>query len=208
MQRALTLYRSNPTNGNFRRVHTVAWPWVRRTANNAVSRYATLGAVDADDVANEGLLALSNAARRFVHYCPRCGDAFILKSGLERHAMEAHRLRGISPLVGIEKFSCMNSKLAMKRTANRLICIDEILVDEIDKSVAAGAEPFADGDVLLDVIIRQAAAKLSDAAAELLKDVLMSSFPEQISASPAFEELSACLAPMLIPDMRSMRGAN
>lgn len=166
MHTALIRYRSEPTDRNFKTLYDASRGWIRGAAVSTVRQYHGLTSADVDDVANEGLLSLANAARRFVYFCPRCGDAFVYRSSLEAHAREEHRVRGPAALVSLEKFAQVNSRLGMKRTARRLLRPGEVLDDDPASDLVVAPS------ILTEILVRDAARRLSGEAEKLLLELV------------------------------------
>lgn len=140
MERELRAYRANPTDARFAEVYRLARPWLTTVSETTVRRYTTALSISgsAEDVAVEGAVAISAAARRFVYLCEDCGRAFVHVSDLGAHQRKEHRRRGACALVSLKKFALTSARLAMKRTARRLVRSSECLVpapEEVDLDV-------------------------------------------------------------------------
>lgn len=121
MRAELLAYRANPSDLRFNRLYRAAHPWLISTGISTVRRYSNLSVSGAlDDVVNEGALALSTSARRFVHFCGDCGRVFVHGRDLSLHAMSDHRRRGAAGAVTLDTFARTSARLVMKRTARRL----------------------------------------------------------------------------------------
>lgn len=195
MQTELIRYRAEPTNRNFKSLYDVSRDWIRIVAGATVKSYHGLKSADFDDVANEGLLSFANAARRFVYFCPRCGDAFLHRRSLVRHCREAHRVRGVAELVSISKFAQVNSRLAMKRTARRLLR-PEVLVDDLEVVSGSVVSGSVESETFVEVLLGRAKALLSDSAERLLVEIVRSGHRPELG--PDLDEIRSVLAPELI----------
>ena len=195
----LLQYRADPTDLNFNRVATAYSPWIGRTGAEALRRLRrSPNSVDLDDLRVEGLLSLSRSARRFLHFCPVCGATFLQRTDLLRHAAEAHRVRGIEEVVGIETFCEVSARLAMRRAARRLIRPEEVLLDEPPEPIDAGAEER----LILADLVRRAEERLSGEALALLIRLVVSGAP----AAPASKRGRARRVPSLSLRMRKLMG--
>lgn len=162
MEMELRAYRANPTDGRFGDVYRVARPWLKAAGISTLKTYPSLSISGSlDDVVLEGALALSRSARRFVYLCDSCGAAKIHLSDLDAHQRNEHRVRGGLPLVGLSTFSQTSARLAMKRTARRLLR-PEILEEE-PETVEACLRPAEDVEaaMLFEVFVRRLRMRLS-----------------------------------------------
>lgn len=199
---ALLLYRANPTDLNFNSLARTYEPWLQRTGRDALSRFSHLSpTADLDDLRVEGLLSLSRSARRFVHFCPVCGETFLDRRGLRAHAAGEHRVLGAEGLIGIETFCDISARMAMRRAARRLIRPEEILVEEFPEPVDGDQEER----IILADLLRCAEARLSGEALALLVRLLCGEVPV---AGPALRGNRAARVPTLARRMRDLIGPN
>ena len=134
---ALLAYRDHPTNLTFDRAYRPLCGWLHATAGSIVRSYPALDpSVDSDDVCSEGTLALFHAARRYVYFCGECGKVFLHGGDLDRHGVCVHRRCGCASTLSISQFSRESARLAMRRTANRLVTPYD-LDDELEVSFDA-----------------------------------------------------------------------
>ena len=178
MELQLRAYRANPTEARFNDVYHVARPWLKATGISTLKTYPSLSISGSlDDVVIEGALALSRSSRRFVYLCDVCGAAVVHLSDLDAHQRDEHRVRGGLPLVGLSKFSKTSARLAMKRTARRLLR-PEILEPEPEVVEAVHRSPEDVEDVeaamLFEVFIRQVRSRLTARARANLELLLRS----------------------------------
>ena len=177
---ALINYRADPNNRSFSKVCQIYRPWLRMNGMWTLNKFPTLSPTgDLDDLTNEGLLAISRSARRYVFFCTVCGKAFIQKVDLSNHAMIEHRIRGAASLVSLKTFVEVSAKLAMKRTAQRLIKPEEIL----DPNPDVGIIYFSEEEILIELLIQKASERLSVEALKVLKRILLSDRPRYITSS-------------------------
>lgn len=175
METTLRAYRANPTDSRFADVYRVARPWLKAAGISTIRNYPSLSISGSlDDVVVEGALALSRSSRRFVYLCDACGAAKLHLADLGAHQREEHRTRGGLPLVGLSTFAQTSARLAMKRTARRLLR-PEILEEE-PETVEACLRPSEDVEaaVLFQVFVRQLRSRLS-ARALLNLELLLAS---------------------------------
>jgi hypothetical protein len=168
MEAELRAYRSDPTDARFADVYRVARPWLRSVGIATVRRYSNLTVSGSlDDVVVEGALAISNATRRFVYLCGGCGRAFVHLSSLTTHQRERHRRRGNGELVSLSKFVRTSARLAMKRTARRIVR-PEVLDPDV--------EPVVDGEaearIVFEVLVAGVRERLSAWAVVNLENLL------------------------------------
>lgn len=162
---ALLEYRANPTDENFNAVAREYAPWLRRTGFETMRGfYGISPSVDLDDLTNEGLLSISRSARRFLHFCPTCGETFLDRADLRAHAAAEHRVLGRVELVGIDLFVQTSAKLAMRRAVRRSLRPEEVLVNELPEVADADQE----GRLILADLLRTAEARLSGESLALL----------------------------------------
>jgi hypothetical protein len=189
MERELRAYRANPTDARFVAVYRIAQPWLRSAAIATVGRYHNLtisGAVD--DVVLEGALAISSSARRFVYLCD-CGRAFVHVSDLAKHQRETHLRRGGCEVVSLERFVTTSARLAMKRTARRIVR-PEILDPEVESTEFDGLDPCraraeVEARVVFAVLVSSVRDRLSARARVNLECILRRDLP----TGEAVEEL-------------------
>lgn len=188
MEAELRSYRANPTDARFAAVYRVAKPWLRSAAIATVSRYPSLtvsGAVD--DVVVEGALALSTSARRFVYLC-ECGRAFVHRSDLAGHQREVHRRRG-GCLVSLSRFARTSARLAMKRTARRIVR-PEILDPDVEP---VGIDGEAEARVVFEVLVASVRERLSARARADLELILRRGLPSDDGIEDLRREVSNIL---------------
>ena len=164
---ALERYRAHPTDAEFASVYHAIEPWLHRTSRAIVRSYSGLDVrTDGEDVKNEGAIALANATRRYVYLCD-CGQAFLSRRTLHDHSIEHHARRGGAELVGIETFAKTSARLAMKRTAHRLVT-PYVLQEDID----LGADEKAVARMEFAALLQRAQRHLTIRARVLLAEVL------------------------------------
>lgn len=179
---ALRAYRADPTDRKFRHVYDIYKPWLRATGISHVRKIPPLNpGKDLDDVVVEGALAMSRAARRFVWFCRTCGEAFFRYGRLCDHAREVHRIRGNAGLVELATFCECSARMAMGRTARRLVRPLEVYAEAPEE--AAGGEDV----ILTEYLIRAASLRMSASAREVLARVLGEPAPRPVSAAVADE---------------------
>lgn len=167
MERELRAYRANPTDRRFAAVYRVAEPWIRSTGAYVLRGYRELSASAAlDDLAVEGALAISRSARRFVYLCGDCGAAFVHARDLGAHNREVHRRRGVAT-VSLATFAKTSARLAMKRTARRLV-----RAEVLDPDIDLGVDDRAEATILLEVLVRSVGDRLWARAREDLRAIL------------------------------------
>lgn len=195
----LRRYRAKPNDRTFAAVYGAGLSWLRAVAGHTVKQYPSLCLdIDLDYVANEGALALSRAARRYLYFCPECGEAFLQRRDLVAHGANTHRIRGASELVTLGTFAQANARLAMRRTARRL-CYPEDLTDRI---ALEGVDDGLETRVLLRLLVESAEKRLCAEAVDLLSRILSSDVPEPVELSDLLLEIRAYFA-----DVRGSRGA-
>jgi hypothetical protein len=175
MEAVLRAYRANPTDARFGDVFRVARPWLKATGISTLKTYPSLSLSGSlDDVVLEGALALSRSTRRFIYLCDSCGAAKIHLSDLAAHQREEHRVRGALPLVGLSTFSRTSARLAMKRTARRLLRPE--ILDEEPEVVEACLRPAEDVEaaMIFEVFVRRLRTRLSARALANLELLLAS----------------------------------
>jgi hypothetical protein len=173
MEAELRAYRANPTDRRFADVYRVASPWLKSTGISTIRTYRGLTVSGAlDDVALEGALSLSRSARRFVYFCETCGRAFVHSRDLSAHSMSEHRRRGVAALVSLSTFSQTSARLAMKRTARRLVR-PEILEPDVE----TGIDYDAESNVLMAVLVSRLRERLSARALAELEAILLRDVP-------------------------------
>ena len=179
-------YRANPTNRTFSEVHRAYQPWLRANGMWTLRQFPTLSPEgELDDLTNEGLLAISRSARRFVFFCATCGRAFVQASDLSAHAAEDHRVRGSAAnvsLVSLGKFAEVSAKLAMKRTAARMLT-PEIPEEDVDP----GGAWVTEEQILTELLIRRAATRLTADARRVLVSVLEADHPRVLTSDVVYE---------------------
>lgn len=193
MERELRAYRANPTDARFAAVYHIARPWLRSAAIATVCRYPNLtvsGAVD--DVALEGALAISSAARRFVYLCGGCGRAFVELSSLGSHQRTEHRRRGGCELVSLSKFAQTSARLAMRRTARRIVR-PEIL--DPDAEPIYGIDGEAEARVVFEVLVATVRERLSARARANLESILRRDLPMGDEVDALRREVSDIIHP-------------
>jgi len=132
---ALLAYRDQPSNWSFDGAYRYVSSWLRVTSSAIVRGYPALDPqFDVADVCSEGTVALFHAARRYVYFCGECGRSFVHGGDLEQHGVRAHRRRGCAGVLPISRFAQESARLAMRRTANRLVTPYD-LDDELEVSV-------------------------------------------------------------------------
>lgn len=168
--RCLLAYRADPSDRTFARVAAHYRPWVRSNGAWVLRRFEGLRATaELDDVSNEGLLALSRSARRYVHLCDRCGEPFLEGRALRRHALAEHRVRGTGELVSLPLFCETSARLAMKRTYLKSVRP----LEYPDESVEAVPEHLDVEDrLLVELALRRADARLRGGLSDLLGRLL------------------------------------
>jgi hypothetical protein len=165
MELELRAYRADPTDARFAAVYHVASPWLKSAGISTIKTYPTLSfAGDLDDVVLEGAFALARSARRFVYLCADCGRAFVDLGGgrgFIAHQRKEHRVRGGYPLVGLATFASTSARLAMKRTARRLLR-PEVLEPELE-AVEAALRPYDDVEaaMLFEILVQRVRERLT-----------------------------------------------
>jgi hypothetical protein len=185
MEQELLRYRANPTNANFNTVYRRALPWLRNVSSAVIRRYRNLSVTsDMEDLVTEGALSMSRAAVRFVYMCPVCPEVHLYRRDVAAHLRRDHRLRGAA-YVGLETFAQCSARLAIKRTARRLLTPD---MDEVEEATAVDAG--VEADVLLNLLVSAARVRMTDGAVTLLREILTDPDPREIRGSgPAVMEL-------------------
>jgi hypothetical protein len=195
---SLRNYRANPSNRTFQRVAAEYRPWLYSSGMKTLNRFPTLSAGNClDDLTNEGLLALSVSARRFVWFCRRCGEAFIQHGDLTAHAAVEHGVRGGVQLVKLDQFAECSARLAMRRTARRMLRPEEYpagagadLPDLLD-------EAWTEDALAAEILIRRAERRMSADARRILLRVLSSARPPLLAA----DDLGAAELRRLLADL-------
>lgn len=173
LDETLRCYRADPNNRTFRAVHRAWTPWLRAAGTSVLRRFWGLSYSDLDDVVNDGLLALSQGARRYVFFCARCGDVFLDGADLRRHAREEHGVRGDAALVDLGTFCRTSARIKMRACAARLLHPEEVLEADPDPGVILDAEDR----VLVEVLLRRADARLRGGMADVLRRALIGDLP-------------------------------
>jgi hypothetical protein len=175
MEAELRAYRANPTDSRFSDVFHVARPWLKATGISTLRTYPSLSISGSlDDVVLEGALALSRSTRRFVYICDECGKAVIHLADLGAHQRAEHRVRGGVPLVALSTFSKTSARLAMKRTARRLLRPEVLEPEpEIVEAVLRSPEDF-EAALLFQVFVSRLRDRLSARARVNLELLLKS----------------------------------
>ncbi len=114
-------YRSNPSNLNFYKVEKEYNSWLKGNSISILQKFPALSKNLSDDLINEGLISIHKSTRRFMWMCKKCGNAFLQKSDLDKHAKESHSIRGNVTLVQLAHFTECSVRLSMRRTAIRMI---------------------------------------------------------------------------------------
>lgn len=173
MERELRAYRAEPTDVRFADVYRVVRPWLRSAGIATIRKYSSLTVSGSlDDVMVEGALSISSAARRFVYLCD-CGRAFVHLSDLAKHQREEHRRRGGCELVTLSRFATTSARLAMKRTAFRLVR-PEILDPDVEPR---GIDGEAEARVVFEVLVSSVRERLSVRARVNLELILRRDLP-------------------------------
>jgi len=172
-ERALLRYRSDPTDRNFSPVAALYRPWLLARGVSARRSFGSANVLaEVDDAVNEGLLALSRAARRYVYLCP-CGRTFLERAAIRRHGRERHRVRGPVELVELPHFCEESARLAVRRTFSKSISLEPCLDDPADLDRRLGADRGVEDRLLLDLALRRAGERLRGEALVLLRRALL-----------------------------------
>jgi len=172
-ERALLRYRSDPTDRNFRPVAAHYRPWLVARGVSARRSFGSANVLaEVDDAVNEGLLALSRAARRYVYLCP-CGRTFLERRAVRRHGREEHRVRGPVELVELPHFCEETARLAVRRTFSKSVSPEYRLDDPADLDRRLGVDLGVEDRLLLDLALRRAGERLRGEALVLLRRALL-----------------------------------
>lgn len=173
---SLRNYRANPSNSTFNVVAKEYKSWLRGAGIYTIRKFPALYGDDSaiDDLTNEGLLELSKSARRFIWFCRRCGRAFIQHRDLVEHAREEHAVRGKTELVRLATFAECSARLAMNRTARRMI------TPEVPTELPDLGSIWTEETLAAEILIRKAERRMTADARRILRRILTSSKPDPI----------------------------